>query len=254
MRNTRPLASAALYTYTLGRSLYVPLTSRCNSLTLPQTRGPEFYLPPDVVAALLRVRDVEHSTQQWHHWCMYLDTQESKQKLPPPLERVTSLPETDGGIRLPSMEALRKEIDSALTKSEPPEALVMAGEGEPTLRWNDLLSLANSYSYMNVRVTTNGLVHSSQVSQLKESGVQALSVALMTANAHQYMQLMEPLVADSSLCAHTVVCNFIRKAVSCELDVEVTGVDRPDVDKEALENLARELGVASSVRWRAYFP
>jgi molybdenum cofactor biosynthesis enzyme MoaA len=184
---------------------------------------------------------------------MYLDTQESKQKLPPPLERVSQLPETNGE-RLPSMESLKKEIDTALNGSERPQSLVIAGEGEPTLRWNDLLSLANTYAHLNVRVTTNGLAESSKVAQLKDGGVKAVSVALMTADSNQYEAFMQPFLADSSLCPHAVVCEFIREAVHCELDVEVTGVNRPDVDKQAAETLATELGVTNTVRWRPYFP
>ena len=64
------------FTYTLGiastvtvtsssnstvsdNTLYVPFTSFCNTRTLPQIRGPNFRLPPNVVAALCRVRDEE---------------------------------------------------------------------------------------------------------------------------------------------------------------------------------------------------
>ena len=77
-------------------------------------------------------------------------------------------------------------------------SLVLNGEGEPTLKWNDLLTLAESYSETcTIRVTTNGLVVSScnnnKVSQLKESGVDCVSVALMTWSSHQYNQLMQPV-------------------------------------------------------------
>ena len=47
------------FTYTLGRSLYVPVTSRCNSVPLPQTRGPNFTLPRDIAETLLRFREAE---------------------------------------------------------------------------------------------------------------------------------------------------------------------------------------------------
>ena len=60
---SRPLAS--YITYSLGNDLYVPLTSRCNTVTLPETRGPNFLLPASVAASLCRVRDLEHGTQQW---------------------------------------------------------------------------------------------------------------------------------------------------------------------------------------------
>src|SRR5210317_342501 len=44
------------YTYRLGRSLYIPLTSKCNSIPLPVSRGPNFILGRDVVDVLLDFR------------------------------------------------------------------------------------------------------------------------------------------------------------------------------------------------------
>ena len=44
------------YTYRLGRSLYIPLTSKCNSIPLPVSRGPNFILGIDVIDVLLDFR------------------------------------------------------------------------------------------------------------------------------------------------------------------------------------------------------
>ena len=44
------------YTYKLGRSLYIPLTSKCNSIPLPVSRGPNFILGKDVINVLLSFR------------------------------------------------------------------------------------------------------------------------------------------------------------------------------------------------------
>ena len=90
------------YTYLLSNSssstLYVPLTSFCNSATLPQTRGPNFVLPPEAVAALCRVRDAELRQAKWDFWCRWLDQQETLQKLPPTPETsfVAAIPEPEG--------------------------------------------------------------------------------------------------------------------------------------------------------------
>lgn len=54
-------ASILRFTYQLGRSIYIPLTSRCNSIPLPVTRGPGFVLNSDVVDVLRNVRLVENS-------------------------------------------------------------------------------------------------------------------------------------------------------------------------------------------------
>jgi len=55
---------------------------------------------------------------------------------------------------------------------------------------------------------------------------------------------------------HGIVCDFVRAAVDAGGDgmsVEVTAVDRPDVDRTRTEELAARLGV-SELRWRSYFP
>jgi molybdenum cofactor biosynthesis enzyme MoaA len=178
---------------------------------------------------------------------MYLDTQDYPQKLPPALEPILCL---DEETRLPSIQSLKDDIDHAVQEKEP-ESLVLGGEGEPTMRWSCLLSLARMYSHLNVRVTTNGLIPSTYAVQMKDNGIQTVSVALMTADPTQYIQLMKP--ADSSLQVHYIVCEFIQQAVRCNLQVEVTGVDRSDVDKEATEKLVMSLGVQNAVRWRPYF-
>ena len=53
-------ASILRFTYQLGRSIYIPLTSRCNSIPLPVTRGPGFVLNSDVVDVLRNVRLAEN--------------------------------------------------------------------------------------------------------------------------------------------------------------------------------------------------
>ena len=90
---------------------------------------------------------------------------------------------------------------------------------------------------------------------MKEAGVSGVSVALMTASSDQYDELMHPYLPEEiSTPALDVVCAFIGNCVDIGLNVEVTGVDREEVDKVAAEELARSLGVIEPVRWRPYFP
>ena len=58
-------ASILRFTYRLGRSIYIPLTSRCNTIPLPVTRGPGFTLNSDVVEVLRNFRLVENSPGSW---------------------------------------------------------------------------------------------------------------------------------------------------------------------------------------------
>ena len=269
-------ASRCIYTYCIGRSLYVPLTSRCNSWTLPQTRGPSFVLPCEVVTALCRVRDAEHGTQQYQHWCSYLDTQDYPQRLPEyPYELVGSIPsipepdesnnnshdsQVDNNNDLaqqPTAEHLQKEIDTVLEQKEI-DALVISGEGEPTLRWKTLRLIATTYAdVLPIRLNTNGLIPhtSAKTDELYEWGIRTVSVLLPTADPHQYVEMMKPIGNDHDNDNHLeTVCQFIRNAIQSGLDTEVTAIDRPDVNKTQTEALAMSLGVQPPVRWRPYFP
>lgn len=257
MKITKPLASC--FTYTIGKNLYVPLTSRSNAKTLPESRGPNFLLGAEVVAALCRVRDEEHNTQHWAPWCMYLDTQLSKHKLPPALQLISKLPETEGE-RLPSVRDLMEQILDACQNRPDYESIVLAGEGEPTLRLDDIIQLAASLKeeatdgriLPPIRLTTNGLIQSpaTVVEKLKDANIHSLSIALMTANKDQYDELMTPMLPN----AHETVCRFIEMAIKAELDVEITAVDRPDVDRAMADDLARAMNVPEQIRWRPFFP
>lgn len=213
----------------------------------------------------------------------------NKLPMPPPLSKVTHLVTNEahaldnGGS--PTIEEFMDEIISLHSTYEPSSTplwntIVIAGEGEPTLRWSALLSLANEISKQNekntsqkkkqpcyycnsLRVTTNGLItEKNAAQQMKHAGIDAVSVALMTANPNQYQQLMEPycLRMDSSdnhpaATAHELMCEFVKSAVLAGLEVEVTGVDHASfVDKDETERLAASLGVTTPMRWRPYFP
>jgi hypothetical protein len=339
--------AASYFTYTLGRTLHVPLTSKCNSQTLPQLRGNGFTLPVHVVAALCRVRDAERASTtstaastdtssapaatpplpppRWAGWCAYLDTQEGgRQKLPPPdgpaLARLPPPPPpavgevSSNAERAPKLDDLLEEIrqqlvlggSSAAGSSSPGEieSVVLSGEGEPTLRWNDMIELAariremaaatssSSASHngaaLPIRLTTNGLIpvgtgeiRTSRGSigtgsddlpaiaqTLVDCGISRVSVGLITADAKQYEEIVQPELVEAGFddvstapaesgtrSAHDAVCQFIQAAVRVEgLEVETTAIDRPDVDKARTEALSQSLGVSTPVRWRPYFP
>jgi hypothetical protein len=329
----QPTQQQSRFVYKLGNSLYVPLTSRCNSLTLPQLRGDGFSLPKSVVVALCNVRDAE--LRNYHEgmdvnvgmdvgiddvkWfndpntnngessnCQNSDDDLTlKMKLPPPpFEAVASLPpwNNDDGIlfelsreqREPKLDDLLREIQHEFRETNNNiESIVIAGEGEPTLRLKDTIELARRIkkSFANntlpassqaakpppaIRLTTNGLVPplafefelepelessapgvSSVPQTLWDSGVSRISVGLMTWNAKQYHDLVKPVVVpETEITGFDTVCNFVRDAVTVdgELEVEITAVDRPDVDKTKTEALAESLGVTTPVRWRPYFP
>lgn len=254
------LCLSLIYYFNNVKNIYVPLTSRCNSLTLPQTRGPGFVLPAHVVAALCRVRDLEAGSEQWKHWCIWLEMQESYQKLPPALEAVSELPSLRDGERRPSIADLLADFDAYQSNHGSPESIVFGGEGEPTLRWEDLERIVpslldrcdKSVSPPLIRVTTNGLTDSGNLAtRLQACGVSSVSVALMTNDAEQYDRLMHPITKNDN--PHGDVVDFISSSVRAGLDVEVTGVQNPSIDEEQTQALVSSLGVTLPMRWRPFF-
>lgn len=257
-------------TYALGRSLYVPLTSRTNSVSLPKTRGPSFSLPPDVLTSLEEVRRLE----------LLGDAGEGG--LQPSVDRLVGEIRCRLGLFSAGIGDGPSSPSSPPSPPPPYDALVFAGEGEPTLRLPTLLSVvgrivSSPYSSTSVvpkivRVVTNGLVRSLPgnsdgdegggaccLKRMREAGVTDLSVALMTSCAEQYDLLMRPHLPEEDealppLVAHGAVCSFVADAVAAGLAVEVTAVGSQGVNRNGLEDLARELGVREAVRWRPYFP
>lgn len=293
-----------------SRTLYIPLTSLSNSRTLPETRGPNFGLPSLVVAVLCRVRDAEQEQQKWKHWCTWLDQQDSMpQKLPPPdpssfvweSENQTFLSSDNytnsaddellnKRMGRPTVDELMIEVLACMNEEKSTInssrwTMVIAGEGEPTLRFEALLELVRRLrnealstlvsestlsSISSIRILTNGLLLTDTTRQLLDCCKElqngppvTLSVALMTHDAHQYDQLMQRRNDDTAeqhendndaRLLHDRVVAFVQSAVAAGVHVEITAVDRPDVDKNATNNLSLQLGVDQPVRWRSYFP
>ncbi len=209
-------------TYTLGRSLYVSMTNRANALTLIASRGPGFVMPPSSGFSLL----------------------------------------PDGFEPSPDevVEAVRAACDAL---DEPPSALVFAGAGEPLLKLRGLLEVADQLKneHEHMRINTNGLVASAEAAdtaaRLKAAGVSAACVALATADADQYLALMEPeklrfSPVHSLQLGHAEVVGFVSACLDAGMDVECTAVAAPGVDIDAAAGLATKLG--ATFRARSWHP
>ncbi len=272
-------------TYTLGRSLYIALTCRNNATTLPETRGPNFTLPRRVLLSLQTLRNQEmkkddqpsrllhrRSSRDDDDTSIIRDQQVQVDKFLPPLPKVVTLKGNDD-------EDLIHQFALEILQSlcvQPIESVVFAGEGEPTFKLPVLLSISRAIrdnhrtKDLPIRVVTNGLIisncnknqigmlHNESLRQMKDSGITCLSIALMTSCPKQYRDLMNPISFPTCIsnneeyCPHESLCRLIQSAVAYGFNVEVTGVDRPEIDKVKAEKLALQLGVP--FRWRSYFP
>lgn len=326
------VAATFQFCYHLGRNLYVPLTSQChNEVSLPQSRGPEFMLPVEVISVLRNVRmiefgeydcdpdllqeklfakhvDISTSESIGNQRFLFRDylTQEQQQQTKENNAQQNCDQRNLQGLisNWECFEAIGRnnsnDCDYFLSKrinmcnsvediiinevgkyfeawseilsddDQNTLSVTFAGEGEPTIRPLSLLSLSRKISTLkrkfplHLRLVTNGIVHPSAAEVLTNNGVTGVSIALMTGDRKQYSKLMGTAYLDKILLNHRVggvgrncheqVCNFVTAAVECGLDVELTGVERPDVDMVLAEELGINLGVqANKFRWRPYF-
>jgi hypothetical protein len=249
----------------------------------------------------------------------------------------TGIPSKDVILHRPTVEELMVEVQqwydyntrtdaSKESSSQAPKTIVIAGEGEPTLRLNDLMqfilqlrafvakrSVDNcglGISNLRLRIMTNGLLTQTQtleflqccsnttsLSSTETSAATSLlpvvlpvtiSVLFISSDPSQYNDIMQPCLPSiddntnnndhssmpvekkhpSATTPHEMAQHFIRTVVDVIskqpvdndtnnpplLSIEVTAIDRPDVDKEALSRCVALLGVTTPIRWRPYFP
>jgi len=244
-----------------------------------ETSNPIFLQAPSADRLPVMLPSISHLNLKPSH-CSYSDQMFLEQ-----------MPQTEDGFK-PSSGALLQEIIPMLSSDPSIETLVFAGEGEPTLRFVTLLTISKEISLsfskagkpmIPMRLITNGLLfglipnaaidHQDCVRAIKKAGIGQLSVSLMTADPFQYDELMDPHLNVNTLAqhkaaielttnpdnfmpglSHQLICTFIREALQQQLDVEITGVEHPEVDQIKAQTFIQSLGVTRPMRWRSYHP
>lgn len=172
------------------------------------------------------------------------------------------MPAASGFVPLQHAPSVGEVIDAvnAALSAEPADAVAFAGAGEPLLALHSLEKVAASVS-LPMRLISNGLVEkdraASTATRLVTAGLGSASIALASADAEQYDELMrpEPLRLSpvySLRLGHAEVCNFVECCVAAGLEVECTAVARDGVDLDAAARLATALG--ASFRSRSWVP
>lgn len=130
--------------------------------------------------------------------------------------------------------------------------IVFCGYGEPTVRLQELITVATALKERGIRVrlNTNGtgnLFWKRNILPELAPVVDVVSVSLNTSDEAEYRELCRPAFGEAAFPA---VVDFVRRSVAAGIDTVCTAVEYPGVDIEAAERLAVSLG--ARFRARAY--
>ena len=151
----------------------------------------------------------------------------------------------------PTLEEVIEELQKVINKKNWSE-VVFCGFGEPLERLNLVLEVTRwvkKHHWKTVRIDTNGqgyLLNKGRdvVRELKEAGVDKVSVSLNAHDNETYNQICKPVFED----AYENVMEFIKKAKEESLETEATAVRIPEVDLAKVKEIAERTGVKFSVR------
>ncbi|MGQ9529821.1 MAG: TatD family nuclease-associated radical SAM protein [Candidatus Bathycorpusculaceae bacterium] len=158
--------------------------------------------------------------------------------------------------REPSINEIIEELQKALNLRNWSE-IVFCGFGEPLERLDCILEICKWIKRYygkasSIRIDTNGqgyLINRGRevISELKEAGVDKISVSLNAHNEETYNQICKPTFSN----AFKNVMEFVKKARE-EFETEITAIALPEADISKIEEIARKIGV--KFRVRGYIP
>lgn len=158
--------------------------------------------------------------------------------------------------REPSADEVIKELQDIINKRSWRE-IVFCGFGEPLERLDCLLEISRWIKkhygkIVTIRVDTNGqalLLNKDRevIKELKEAGVNKISVSLNAHDKEAYMQICRPAFTN----AFESILEFIEKAKE-KFDIEITAVAIPEADISKIKAIAQKMEV--NFRVREYIP
>jgi cyclic pyranopterin phosphate synthase len=151
----------------------------------------------------------------------------------------------------PTSEEVIEELQKAINRKNWSE-VVFCGFGEPLERLDLVLEATRwlkKHYWKTVRVDTNGqgyLLNKGRnvARELKEAGVDKVSVSLNAHNKETYNQICKPVFED----AYENVLEFIKKAKEEGIETEATAVTIPEVEITKVKELTERIGVKFTVR------
>lgn len=135
--------------------------------------------------------------------------------------------------------------------------IVFCGFGEPLERMDCVIEVTRWIKkyygkIVRIRIDTNGhgfLLNNSRevIKELKEAGVEKISVSLNAHNKEVYNQVCKPIFEN----AFESILIFIEKAKEI-MDVEITAVAIPEINVSKIKEIAKKMEV--NLRIREYIP
>jgi len=155
-------------------------------------------------------------------------------------------------ITEPSISEVISKLQNVISLKNWSE-IVFCGFGEPLVRLDCILEVCRWIKRFygkdtSIRIDTNGqgfLVNkdSEVIKQLKNAGVNKISVSLNAHDLETYNQVCRPTFGN----AFESILNFIVKAKEA-FNTEITAVSIPEVDITKIEEIARKLEVRFRLR------
>ena len=155
-------------------------------------------------------------------------------------------------LRGPSVDEVITELQKVINLKNWKE-IVFCGFGEPLERLDCILKVSEWIrryygKIVSIRIDTNGqgfLLNKDRdvIEELKEAGVDKISVSLNAHDEETYNQICKPVFNS----AFESILEFIRRAKDI-FEVEITVVAIPEVDISKMEEIARKMGVRFRVR------
>lgn len=148
--------------------------------------------------------------------------------------------------RDPSLDELRNALNGLESGGE----IVFCGYGEPTLRLETILILAEELKArdMALRLNTNGhgnLIHGRDIVPELARFFDTVSVSLNAPDAETYVKLCRPRFGPSTFQA---ILDFTRRCHELIPEVLLTAVDLPELDAAGCRRVAAEIGVPLRIR------
>lgn len=122
--------------------------------------------------------------------------------------------------------------------------VVFTGLGEPTLRLDVVLAITRWLKRRDIRVRLDTNGHAALINpgknvifELKEAGIDSISVSLNAESEEKYNKLCRPAYKD----AYRAILEFVKEARKAGINTRVTAVNVAEIDLEKCKKLAEEL-------------